>query len=253
MRTGKYHVLRAIMLREVRVRFAARRLGYLWALFEPLVHIAVFMVIFHVVGRTSPVDENIEVFFGTGIVPWLLFKDTVSRVAQTVNANKALLVYPHVYPVDFMFGRILLEAATGFTVAFVLLTAAWFFYGFVPQDPLGMMMALAVIALLGGGLGMVNCALLSVFPSYENFYKPVQRLLYFLSGIFFIISDLPLAAQQALAWNPMLHGIDWFRSATLPGYHSTFYQPWPLLGLALALFLTGMMAERLQRKETRAA
>jgi capsular polysaccharide transport system permease protein len=113
---SKSDVLHAIILREVRVRYAGRRLGYLWALFEPLMHIGAFMMIFYAMGRTVPVSESLPVFIGTGILPWLLFTNTASRAAQAINANRALLLYPHIYPVDFMLGRALLETATWFCI-----------------------------------------------------------------------------------------------------------------------------------------
>lgn len=48
---GKMNVYRAIILREVRVRYASRRLGYLWAVLEPVIHICVYIAIFAAFGR----------------------------------------------------------------------------------------------------------------------------------------------------------------------------------------------------------
>ena len=37
---GQHRVMRALILRETRTRFADTRLGYGWALLEPILHIA---------------------------------------------------------------------------------------------------------------------------------------------------------------------------------------------------------------------
>src|SRR5690606_4438216 len=91
--TGKKRVLSAVIKREMRVRFAGRRLGYLWAIFEPLIHISVYVLLFTLIQRSSPVNESMVVFFGTGILPWLLFTRTVALTSAAATANRALLVY----------------------------------------------------------------------------------------------------------------------------------------------------------------
>lgn len=249
--SSKMQVFRAVVLREMRVRFAGRKLGYLWAVFEPLTHIAVLTLVFTLVERVSPVDESMPVFFATGIMPWLLFTRTVARTSQAAEANQALLVYPHIYPVDFMLCRIAIESATCLAALIVLGVAGWVLTGFSPERPLDMAWCWTVVTLLGGGVGMINAVMLSLMPSYEDIYKPLQRLLYFASGIFFTAAALPHAAQDMLQWNPMLHAIEWFRSAALPSYGGDFANPTALALLSLAAFMTGLMAERLRRKEFR--
>lgn len=248
---GKLNVYRAIILREVRVRYASRRLGYLWAVLEPLIHIAVYIALFTALERASPVDQPLAVFFATSILPWILFTGTIHRVSRAVEANRALLSYPHIAPVDFMLMRAVLESATLLTVTVMMGLAAHAIYGFNIADPLPMLGAWFTISILGCGIGMINAIITSFFETYDNFFKPFMQFVYFTSGIFFVVSDLPSAAQAMLLWNPMLHLIDWFRSGALIGYHGEFHQPLPLIGTALAFFLSGIMVERLRRRELR--
>lgn len=250
--TGKKRILSAVVKREMRVRFAGRRLGYLWAIFEPMLHISVYVLLFTIIQRSSPINESMVIFFGTGILPWLLFTRTVSLTSAAASANRSLLVYPHIYPIDFMLGRIFIEAVTSFTVIFILLCAAFLFEGFVPQDPLMALGAFAVLSLMGGGVGMINAAILSLFSAYNAFYKPLQRLLYFTSGIFFVVADLPAGIRDMLAWQPILNCVEWLRTALLPSYDNRHFYSIPYVAiLALSLFITGMMLERLRRRTHR--
>lgn len=248
---SKADVLHAIILREVRVRYAGRRLGYLWALFEPMMHIAAFLVIFYAMGRVSPVSENLVIFLGTGILPWLLFVNTEHRTSQAINANRALLLYPHVYPVDFMLGRAILECATWLCILSALLFAAWLHDGIVADDPIGMLASWSVIGLLATGLGMVNAHVFDMFPAIEKLYKALLRVLYLTSGIFFLVHELPVPVQEKLSWNPLLILIDWFRGSVLPSYDQVPFGLLPVTVLALCLFLSGMMMERIRRREVR--
>lgn len=250
--SGKKRILSAVIKREMRVRFAGRRLGYLWAIFEPMIHISVYVLLFTLIQRSSPINESMVVFFGTGILPWLLFTRTVSRTSAAASSNRALLVYPHIYPIDFMLGRIFIEAVTSFIVIAILLGAAFLFEGFVPQNPLMGLCALLTLSLMGGGLGMINATIISLFSAYDTFFRPLQRLLYFTSGIFFVVSDFPSGVQDKLSWQPILNCVEWLRTAFLPSYDNSHFYSIPYVTLlALALFITGMMLERLRRRTHR--
>ena len=60
-------VIYALVLREVNVKFARQRLGYLWAFVEPVAFIAAFALILSVGGKTLPAGMPAVPFscFGT--------------------------------------------------------------------------------------------------------------------------------------------------------------------------------------------
>ncbi len=105
-------VISALTLRETRSRYGNSKLGFFWALFEPFAHIIVFIGIFSALGRAVPLGESTGIFILTGIVPWLLYSKTVADVMGGLKANKPLLGYPQVMPMDIIISRVILEAAT---------------------------------------------------------------------------------------------------------------------------------------------
>ncbi len=249
---GKIDIIRAIILRETRVRFGRKRLGYLWAILEPLLHIIALSAIFILFNRTSPVEEEMPVFFATGVLPWLLFTGIVGRTMSAMDANQGLLVYPHLVPVDFMVGRIVLESITYLLVAALLYVTAWFLDAAPAIDnPLLLIIAWGCLTLFAGGIGMVNAAIIMFVPSYETMYLAVQRILYFLSGIFFLMNDMPTDIRQMLAWNPVLHGIEWVRSTVLESYEGEYIEYGYFIACTLVIVTAGLTAERLFRREMR--
>ena len=84
-------VVSALILRETRTRFGRHRLGYLWALVEPVALIAMLLVVFQLAGRSSPAGLDAVGFLTTGLIPYLLFIRTASRGAPAINANRAML------------------------------------------------------------------------------------------------------------------------------------------------------------------
>lgn len=249
---GKGAMLHAVILRETRVRFGHKKLGYLWALLEPALHILTLSLIFTLLQRASPVEEGMTAFFATGVIPWLLFTNTAGRVMNAASANQALLIYPHVYPLDFMAGRMILESVTYLLMTGgLLLLLALIGQPLAVKEPLSFLLAWGCITLLGGGVGMVNAAIVTYIASYDHLYTTLQRALYFLSGVFFLMNDLPPELREALAWNPLLHAIDWLRATVLMSYESEAASPGYVALLAVGLLLAGMLAERAARREMR--
>jgi tetratricopeptide (TPR) repeat protein len=62
-------VIRAVIVRETRTRFGESKLGYGWALLEPILHIALLSVVFSVLMRGQPpIGSHFFLFYYTGLV-----------------------------------------------------------------------------------------------------------------------------------------------------------------------------------------
>ena len=245
-------VISALTLRETRSRYGNSKLGFFWALFEPFAHIAVFMLIFTFSGRASPIDDSIGIFILTGILPWLIYSNIVSQVMKGVSANKALLGYPQVMPIDISISRIILEVATLFIVMLLFLAIGVYFGVTIKIDSfLTIMSPVGLLILLGTGVGLINSALLNFFPSYNNLYSAFSRPMYFMSGVFFTASFLSPQVYELLDFNPILHLIEWFRVGFYASFDSNLYDTDYAVSVTLVLFAIGLLAERVTRKRAR--
>jgi len=67
-------VIHALVIRETRTRFGDAKLGYGWALLEPILHITMLSAVFSLMmqGR-PPIGTHFFVFYFTGLVPYLMF------------------------------------------------------------------------------------------------------------------------------------------------------------------------------------
>jgi len=247
-------VISALTLRETRSRYGNRKLGFFWAFFEPAAHVAVFMAIFSGLGRSSPVGDSIAIFILTGIIPWLLYNNTVAAVMNGFSMNKALLGYPQVMPMDIAISRVFLEFSTIFIVMILFLIIAMNYGVNIKIDNfIEVMKATGLMVLLGMGVGLINAAILHSVPSYANIYGAISRPLYFMSGIFFTADFLSPAAYDILKYNPLLHLIEWFRSGFFTDFESTLYDRSYAVYFTLIVFTLGLIAERLTRKKARQA
>jgi capsular polysaccharide transport system permease protein len=164
---------------------------------------------------------------------------------HAVTSNGALLQLPPVKPFDAILARGILEFATDVVVA-VLILAGFATIGIsaMPDDLGGAATALVVTAGLGCGVGFVNAVLQTTLRSWDRVWNNVTRLLYFFSGIFYVPGMMPDWARDILAWNPLLHAIDWFRIAFFASYEPHWLDRRYLVVCAVLAVLAGLALER---------
>lgn len=243
-------VIRALIIRETRSRFAEYKLGYAWALLEPILHICLLSIMFAVLmhGR-PPIGRHFFQFYYTGLIPYLMFVHTSGGMCHAVTGNAPLLQLPPVTSLDAIVARGLVEFMTDILVAAILL-AGFLAIGAaaLPDDLWTVSMALLATAALGGGIGCVNAVMTVFWRSWEKAYAQVARVLYFISGIFYVPAMMPRWARDALAWNPLLQAIDWFRSGFFAGYRPHWLDRQYLVVLAAMALLGGFGLQRVCRR-----
>ena len=166
-----------------------------------------------------------------------------------VTSNGSLLQLPLVTIFDVILARGLLEFATDVIVAVILLAGfAAFSLLTMPDNLWGAAATLIVTAVLGCGVGFVNAVLQTLFRSWDKLWNNAVRLLYFFSGIFYVPGMMPDWARDILAWNPLLHAIDWFRAGFFASYQPHWLDRRFLVICAALALLAGLGLERCLRR-----
>jgi capsular polysaccharide transport system permease protein len=246
-------VILALMLRESKTRFGKHKLGYLWALIEPLVHTGIFIMLFTFLARQVALGDSVHMFLATGFSTYFGFKRVLSRTETGYRGNESLLTFPPVKIIDVFAGRALLELATWIVVTTILIGGFIALgYGPAPRSVLMMLAAIVALFAIGFGFGTVVGIVTEFVPSVANIMRAPQRLLYFASGIFFLPEMVPPAFRDIIVWNPLLHGITLFRMGYYEYYDSFTYDGDDLWGWALGCVFFAFVAERIARKPLRA-
>jgi ABC-type polysaccharide/polyol phosphate export permease/Flp pilus assembly protein TadD len=239
-------VIHALIIRETRTRFGDSKLGYGWALLEPILHILMLSLVFAVMmsGR-PPIGDEFFIFYYTGIIPYHLFVHTSTSMTYAVTSNGALLQLPLVGTFDVLMARGLLELLTDTLVAAVLLAAFGAVgLGGLPHDFLGVSAAMLVVWLFGCGIGFINAVITAFSKSWDKIWAQLTRILYFCSGIFYVPGIMPDWIRDILAWNPVLHAVDWFRSSFFQQYEPHWLDRSYLSTVAIVTLLAGFGLER---------
>jgi capsular polysaccharide transport system permease protein len=245
-------VISALTLRETRARYGNSKLGFFWALFEPFAHVVVFIGIFSALDRATPIGDNTGLFILTGIIPWLLYSNIVSKVMTGLSSNKALLGYPQVMPIDITISRVILEFSTLLLVMLFFLGIAVYMGISIRIDSfLEMMKPTGLLILLGTGIGLINASIIPFYPSYKSIFSAFSRPLYFISGVFFTANFLSPEVYEMIDFNPIIHLVEWFRSGFYPSFQSNLYDRDYAISVCVIIFAIGLLVERISSKRAR--
>jgi BexC/CtrB/KpsE family polysaccharide export inner-membrane protein len=97
----QFRVVHALIIRETRTRFGDSRLGYGWALIEPILHIALLSWVFSLLMHGNPpIGTHFFIFYFTGLIPYYIFIHTSTSMTHAVTGNGSLLQLPLVTPFE---------------------------------------------------------------------------------------------------------------------------------------------------------
>lgn len=242
-------VVHALFMRELKTRFGSSRLGYFWALVEPLFHIGIFAAMYYLTGRDTIAGQPAVLFLMTGIVPWLFFAKTLKQVSSAIGANQALFAYRQVKPIDTFITRALMELSIFFvTYSLLIIIFGWFGYDVQPQDLLIMVGAYTALFFMAVAFGVMVASASLFWQDSGKIVDMVMRPLYFVSGIMFSVQVIPTQYWHYFQWNPMMHMLDMGRVGFFHGYQSEFYQPWYIFSSTLSALVIAVMLYRINRE-----
>lgn len=241
-------VIHALILRDIRTRFFGHGLGFVIAIAWPLAHMGVLMIIYTAVGRAAPYGDSLALFLSSGLVPVLMFQYMSRFIVMAPILNRPLLAFPVVRLLDVLFARALLEllgACCGTLIVFYVMLICGI--DAVPIDIGQAYSAMAASLMLGLGLGMLNGLIAFVQPMWATAYSLLLIVLYISSGILYVPSALPETLRNIVSYNPILHGVEWLRTAYYIGYPTLVLDRAYLLECGIFSVFLALIVERLFR------
>lgn len=213
-------VLFALLLREFQTRFGSRRMGAFWMIFEPAIHVFVMLFIFSVIRARSVQGMDYPLFLLSGLIPFFMMRNIAKNLMSSVDANKALFVYPNIKILDTYIARTLVEIIIYSTIylLFLFCLGYWFNFDVSIAQPLGFFGALLTGILFSFGLGVLLSILSQALPSIKSFVGIMFMAMYFISGILFPLWIIPEKYMHWVLWNPYAHIISNIRDSAFPYY-----------------------------------
>ncbi len=215
-------LLAELIRRDLRERYAGSAMGVLWNVIHPLIMIAIYIFVFTLLfpsGRTGG-ESRFAVYLCAGLVPWLLFNETISRCSSCFT-NYGGILTKTAFPKSIL---TLTIGATALATFLVTFTVYMIYLGslvvLAPPGPnlgagqvfaaLGVVLLMQVFALgLGIGLATLNV----FFRDVGQIVAVGLQVMFWGSPILWRSEFIAEKAPEVLPWlklNPLYFFLEYF-------------------------------------------
>lgn len=211
-------------------------LSFLWWIFEPILSMAVFYVVFGVLLNRG--TEDFVPFLLIGLITWQWFANTITHGMTSILGNNMLMNQVHL-PKSIFPSIIILMDAFKFFIVFALILIFLWIYGFdIGISYLSLPLLLGVQFLVITAFTFLVAAIIPFVPDFRFLIQTLLQLVFFLSGIFFPASSISEEHRFYFYLNPMANLIEDYRSVLM---HNT-WPDWNALAIIAACSIIGLYA-----------
>lgn len=214
---GHRRELFATTLHELKGKYAATMLGFVWPVVFPLLFLSAYALVFLYVFKVKPADltskEYLLVVF-TGLVPFLGFSEALSNGTSSVIENKGL-VKNTMFPIELvpvkavLLGKVTMLVGLIFVVIYLAVT------GKVTLHLLGLPLVLLLHLAFAVGLAWLISSIAVVVRDIAQVVSVSILMLMLLSPIAYLPSMVPPQLLLLFSVNPLYYIISAYRWALL--------------------------------------
>lgn len=233
------HLIRQLVAREIRARYRASFLGFLWSLIMPLSLLAIYTFVFSVIFRSTWPGNTFlpfSIILFAGLIPYTLFSDVLNRSPMLVLNNRSY-VKKVVFPLPALS---VVAVGTAFVDSLITLSLLLIGVLVFARGLTWMVLLLPVVyiplLLISLGLSWFLSSLGVYIRDVGPMVNIFTRLLFFLTPIVYSIERVPERFRWVMALNPLAFIVDAFRDVLLWGISPawTTWLIWSVLGLLIS-------------------
>ena len=212
---SKLFLLKEMVTRDVRARYAGSGLGVLWAFAMPILWMLLYTGVFGLVLRV-PVDPgyaSFPEFLMAGLLPWMAISEGISRSASCLIDN-APMVKKTVFPLETLVLSVVLAAIVNEVIALGVYGVYVALLGHLSLAWLALVVpALVLQALLTFGLGCIAATLTVFVRDTAHAVGVALTVLFYATPIVYPASLVPARLRPWIEANPVSALVDLYRRA----------------------------------------
>jgi lipopolysaccharide transport system permease protein len=236
-------LLSQLVRRDFQQRFVGSAAGWLWGVIHPLVLLLSWTYVFQVCLRMPlPADsltKNYTIFLFCGMLPWLLFQDTVLRSAAAL-VDHSNLITKTAFPAEVVAVSIFLSSLIHHLIALALAVGA---VAIFDRKFSGMLLFLPVymflIGLLAVGIGWIASSLNVYLRDTAQVLTVILTLWYWITPIMISEEQVPRRLRFLLTANPLSYAVRAYRERLLSTQWPNMHELLVLSAYAITVFIAG--------------
>ncbi len=241
-------LLTALTARELKARYRASVLGFLWTFLNPTLSMAVYVLVFGFIMKASV--ERYPFYLFCGLLPWICFSSSVLGGTSAVSDRKDLLTKVR-FPAQVLPATVVATNVMNFVLSLPILLLLGAYYRDWPSWHILLALPLLFIqSFFTLALTYLLSALNVSFRDLQHIVPQIMQLLFFVTPVLWPIESRTLEEQRIILYtNPMASIMSAWRDILyqhrLPGL-------WPLLfvsGVSLAMMVIAAAVFERRREE----
>lgn len=212
--SAKLFLLKEMVVRDLRARYAGSSLGAAWVFVNPILWMVLYTAVFSVILRV-PVERGFATFpefLMAGLLPWIAVQEGISRSSSALPDN-AVMVKKAVFPIETLVGSVVVAAVVNQLVAFFVFGIYLLWLGHLSLWALLAVPALAVQILLTYGIGCLAATITVFVRDAGHAIGILLSIVFFATPIVYPASMVPARFRPILEANPIAHLVAWYRDA----------------------------------------
>jgi homopolymeric O-antigen transport system permease protein len=237
-----------LVWRDIKIRYRQTALGGLWAVFQPLLGMIIFTLVFNRLAGVRSGDVPYPLFAYCGLAPWTFFSNSVSYSSNSLVGNQHLVskvYFPRIFIPLGAIGAFLVDLLFSMSLVFVLIL----YYHWSLSLRVFLLPAFVIgIILSASGMGLALSALNVSFRDVKYAVPFLVQMGLFVTPVIYPGNYVPHRWRFLLALNPMAGMVTGFRYCLLGSPVS-----WGPVGISFAIsafvFVMGLLIfRRMERR-----
>ena len=197
--------------RDIKIRYKQTVVGAAWAVFQPLMTMAVFSLFF---GKLAKIPSNglpYPVFYFSALLPWTYFSGALQNATSVVVEQQRVITKVY-FPRLVLPLSAVVAGLIDFSIGFVVFLVMMAYYRIVPSLPIFFFPLFLLMAVLTAlGVGLFLSALNAIYRDVRYVLPFLVQFWMFASPVAYPSSLVPQRWRWLYELNPMAGVIDGFR------------------------------------------
>lgn len=230
-------VLKELVSREVKRKYARSYLGIIWSVLNPLLSMLVLSVIFSQMFRRA--IEHYPVYYLTGSIIWSMFTSSTNAAMTTLLDNKSMLIKVKFPMRIFIMSRVYTALVNlGFSLI-PYIGILIFFRIKISYTIILYPVIIGGLLLFSLGFSYILSIVYVFFGDIKYLYSVLLTLWMYCSALFYPVEILPERVKSLIILNPIFNYINCARKVVMYGQFPTNMEMIRLLAWSFGVFILG--------------
>jgi ABC-2 type transport system permease protein len=237
-------ILRLLIGRDLKVKYAKSVLGYFWSVLDPLLMAGVYWFVFSVIFTRGVGDEPYILFLVLGMLPWNWAQGVIHDSSRALTRDAKLVRSSNLNREVWVL-RVVGSKAMEFLLSVPVILLFVVLYRKAPSlELLAFPLAVLIQSTFLVGVGLILAPVTVLFNDVQRLVRIVTRILFYLSPVIYGVRDVyeraPEWVHPLYVLNPLAGIFDLYRASFFPDHFVGWTEVAVAAAVSVGFLLLGM-------------